>query len=259
MRAAKIRFRGFLASGTTSNTQPNAKMHFRVRLGLGSWKYPPDVPSQQHVTHFIVSCLLRCLKKVIGLAMSGASLLDSKAAFKGKVLEYGLPLPVFEGIVRWGVDTLSKAAYAVGAPGVLPSEDALRGFLNPDEPATVEQGQVAIARRLVFEAQTLAVSQLRQQIEGPDEKRQDLQPAERRFRLTEQARRLQGMSLICAVLSSGPSVVTPSSSVCWQQTRFHTWPPIASRLGRMRCNRPSHPRRSSLILLRLSKSGILQS
>ncbi|CAE7356169.1 RE1, partial [Symbiodinium sp. KB8] len=106
--------------------------------------------------------------------MSGASLLDSKAAFKGKVLEYGLPLPVFEGIVRWGVDTLSKAAYAVGAPGVLPSEDALRGFLNPDEPATVEQGQVAIARRLVFEAQTLAVSQLRQQIEGPDEKRQDL-------------------------------------------------------------------------------------
>ena len=127
--------------------------------------------------------------------MSGASLLDSKAAFKGKVLEYGLPLPVFEGIVHRGVDTLSKAAYAVGAPGVLPSEDALRGFLNPDEPATVEQGQVAIARRLVFEAQTLAVSQLRQQIEGPDEKRQDLQPAERRFRLTEQARRLQGMSL----------------------------------------------------------------
>ncbi|CAE7906131.1 GIP [Symbiodinium necroappetens] len=97
--------------------------------------------------------------------MSGASLLDSKAAFKGKVLEYGLPLPVFEGIVRRGVDTLSKAAYAVGAPGVLRSEDALRGFLNPDEPATVEQGQVAIAR---------------QQIEGPDEKRQDLQPAERR-------------------------------------------------------------------------------
>ena len=125
----------------------------------------------QHVTHCIASCLLRCLKKVVGLAMSGASLLDSKAAFKGKVLEYGLPLPVFEGIVRRGVDTLSKAAYAVGAPGVLPTEDALRSFLNPDEPATVEQGQVAIARRLVFEAQTLAVSQLRQQIEGPDEKR----------------------------------------------------------------------------------------
>ncbi|CAE7217482.1 unnamed protein product, partial [Symbiodinium sp. CCMP2456] len=127
--------------------------------------------------------------------MSGASLLDSKAAFKGKVLDYGLPQVVFEGIVRRGVDTLSKAAYAVGAPGVLPSEDALRAFLNPDDPTVVEQGQVAIARRLVFEAQTLAVSQLRQQIEGPDEKRQDLQPAERRFRLVEQARRLQGMVL----------------------------------------------------------------
>ncbi|CAE7235380.1 unnamed protein product [Symbiodinium sp. CCMP2592] len=127
--------------------------------------------------------------------MSGASLLDSKAAFKNKVLEYGLTNTVFEAIVRRGVDTLSKAAYAVGAPGVVPAEDALRAFLNPESPATVEQGQVAIARRLIFEAQTLAVSQLRQQIEGPDEKRQDLQPAERRFRLEEQARRLAGMSL----------------------------------------------------------------
>ena len=127
--------------------------------------------------------------------MSGASLLDSKAAFKTKVLEYGLPVALFEAIARRGVDTLSKAAYAVGAPGVLPSEDALRSFLNPETPAAVEQGQVAIARRLIFEAQTLAVSQLRQQIEGPDEKRQDLQPAERRFRLEEQARRLAGMSL----------------------------------------------------------------
>ncbi|CAE7476803.1 unnamed protein product, partial [Symbiodinium microadriaticum] len=72
----------------------------------------------------------------------------------------------------------------------------LKSAAVPATHAQVEsQGQVAIARRPVFEAQTLAVSQLRQQIEGPDEKWQDLQPAERRFRLTEQARRLRGMSL----------------------------------------------------------------
>ena len=143
---------------------------------------------------FLLGGPARPLASAFLLGISGASLLDSKASFKTKVLEYGLPVALFEAIARRGVDTLSKAAYAVGAPGVLP-EDALRSFLNPETPTAVEQGQVAIARRLIFEAQTLAVSQLRQQIEGPDEKRQDLQPAERRFRLDEQARRLAGMSL----------------------------------------------------------------
>ena len=46
----------------------------------------------------IHSCQFCWLQQVVALSMSGASLLDSKAAFKGKVLEYGLPLPVFEGI-----------------------------------------------------------------------------------------------------------------------------------------------------------------
>eukprot|EP00439_Symbiodinium_sp_Y106_P042844 s6492_g5.t1 len=94
--------------------------------------------------------------------MSGASLLDSKASFKTKVLGHGLPVALFhEAIARRGVATLSKAAYAVGAPGVLPSEDALRNFLNPETPAAAGQGQVPIVRRLTFVAQTLAVSQLR--------------------------------------------------------------------------------------------------
>ena len=34
--SAKVRFRGFLASGTTSKTQPK-EMHFRMRLGLGGF------------------------------------------------------------------------------------------------------------------------------------------------------------------------------------------------------------------------------
>ena len=102
------------------------------------------------------------------LDMSGASLLDSKASFKTKVLGHGLPVALFhEAIARRGVATLSKAAYAVGAPGVLPSEDALRNFLNPETPAAAGQGQVPIVRRLTFVAQTLAVSQLRQQLRGP--------------------------------------------------------------------------------------------
>ena len=62
----------------------------------------------------------RPLASALLLDMSGASLLDSKASFKTKVLEYGLPVALFEAIARRGVDTLSKAAYAVGAPGVLP-------------------------------------------------------------------------------------------------------------------------------------------
>ena len=101
------------------------------------------------------------------LDMSGASLLDSKASFMTKVLGHGLPVALFEAIARRGAATLSKAAHTVGAPGVLPSEDALRSFLNPETPAAVGQGQVPIALRLTFVAQTLAVSQLRQQLRGP--------------------------------------------------------------------------------------------
>ena len=34
----RVRFRGFPASGTTSNTQPKKKMHLRMGLGLGGFE-----------------------------------------------------------------------------------------------------------------------------------------------------------------------------------------------------------------------------
>ena len=86
-------------------------------------------------------------------------------------------------------------AYALTPPGTAPSEQALRLLINADKPEDVTAGQLASIRRLVFEAQTLSVSQLKQQVEGADSKVRELPADERRFRLAEQKQRLAGMEL----------------------------------------------------------------
>ena len=59
-----------------------------------------------------------------------ASLLESTASFKGRAISHGLSEDQVEGLVRKGVNSLSKLAFSITAPGVTPSEASLRSLLD---------------------------------------------------------------------------------------------------------------------------------
>ena len=91
--------------------------------------------------------------------MADVSLLNSTAAFKARALSHGLVQGIVDSLVSKGITSLNQVAYALTPPGTAPSEQALRLFINADKPDDVTAGQLASIRRLVFEAQTLSVSQ----------------------------------------------------------------------------------------------------
>ena len=100
-------------------------------------------------------------------------------------------------MVGRNITSLNRVAFALTQPGTSPDETDLRAFvtLPAGDPNLVSQGLLAAARRLVFEAQTLHVAQLKQQVEGSDAKPKELPAEERRYRLSAQERRLSGMVL----------------------------------------------------------------
>ena len=124
-----------------------------------------------------------------------ASLLESTASFKGRAISHGLSETQVEGLVRKGVNSLSKLAFSITTPGVTPGEDSLRTLLNDDDPSAVTIGDLAALRRLMFDAQTLSVALVKQAVEGGDSSTKiELAPAERTFRVEAQRKRLVGIS-----------------------------------------------------------------
>ena len=129
-----------------------------------------------------------------------ASLLDSEPAFENRATEHGLPADLIADLVRRGVNTLNKAAYAVGTPGTPLAEEDLRKLANPTTPATVTDGVLASIRRLLFESQTMSLANLRQQVEvGDGDRKKELPLEEIQSRIKAQKARLRGLELTGAL------------------------------------------------------------
>ena len=94
-----------------------------------------------------------------------------------------------------GIDTLATLAYVLTTPGVTPSEAALRDLLDSATPESVSLQALASIRRLMFEAQTLCIAQIKASIETEGETKVELAPAERAQRIAAQKRRLSGFDL----------------------------------------------------------------
>ena len=77
------------------------------------------------------------------LVATMASLLESTASFKGRAISHGLSEDQVESLVRRGVNSLSKLAFAITTPGVTPSEASLRSLLDGDAPDTVTIGDLS--------------------------------------------------------------------------------------------------------------------
>ena len=123
------------------------------------------------------------------------SILKSEAAFVSRAEDCGLGPSDVAVLTGKGIKTLATLAYALTTPGATPSEDALRGLLNETHPDTVSLQALASLRRMVFEAQTLSIAQIKQVIENEGEAKVDLVPAERNQRLASQQSKLAGYDL----------------------------------------------------------------
>ena len=119
------------------------------------------------------------------------SFTESKAAFVKRALEVGLAQPEVDHLVASHIDTLSKLAFVLVPPGKVPEDAAVTSLL----PSTSNQGSVAGLKRLLFEAHTLIVSELKQRVEkSEDSAPVSLNGAERETRLEAQKLRLGGLS-----------------------------------------------------------------
>ena len=123
-----------------------------------------------------------------------ADLLTSEAAFKEHAETCGLSASNFTALTGQGLKTLSGLAYCLTVPGTPPTEDSIRKLLDSANPASVNLASVASLRRLIFEAQTLAVAFVKTALDGGQEC-QELVPAERDSRIAAQKGRLKGMNL----------------------------------------------------------------
>ena len=120
------------------------------------------------------------------------SILKSEAAFVSRPEDCGLGPSEVAVLTGKGIKTLATLAYGLTTPGATPPEDALRGLLNEAHPDTVSLQALASLRRMVFEAQTLSIAQIKQVIENEGEAKVDLVPAERNQRLASQQTKLAG-------------------------------------------------------------------
>ena len=128
--------------------------------------------------------------------MAATSVLSSAAALGKQCVKVGLTQPWIDALSSAGVDTLGKLSYAVSLPGSPPSQakiDVFAGKLRAGVSLSI--GDDAALKRLVFEAQTLTVAELRASVQSGDDGPKKLPVAERTLRIEDQRKRLLGLSL----------------------------------------------------------------
>ena len=108
-----------------------------------------------------------------------SSLVESTHHFDERCKEVGLTAPTRRSLAALGLTTLSKLAYSVGQPGQPIAGPEWEAFVASHF-SDIALGEQAGLRRLVFESQTLLLSDLREQVTRPEHWAQrPIPPAER--------------------------------------------------------------------------------
>lgn len=124
-----------------------------------------------------------------------ATLLSSEAVFDEKAAECGISAAVLAELKRQNVHDLGTLAFSAGQPGQVATDDMLARLVTIGGVAPTV-GVLGSVRRLVFIAQSLAVADMKQQVEGPSEsQKKELAPAEREARIVRQRNQLVGLTL----------------------------------------------------------------
>ena len=124
-----------------------------------------------------------------------SSVLTSVAHFEKKAKEVGLGDDVLRTLKRIGLNTMAKLAHAVGRPGEPLPEATMTAWLAAQLPASTVGDQAGV-KRVLFEAQTLVVAELREQVSQPERIHSRPMPsAERDQRLTALRNKLVGLEI----------------------------------------------------------------
>lgn len=129
--------------------------------------------------------------------MASVSLADSEASFKRQAGHGGLDKEWIEGLINIGVNTLGRLAFTIGQPGQPVDDQPVKDLLTSTHVARViTVGDIAVVKRLIFEAQTTVIAIIKSQSDpNADPSQRKLPAAERNSRLEAQRQRLQGMAL----------------------------------------------------------------
>ena len=94
-------------------------------------------------------------------------LVESEHHFVKRCQEVGLSDPICRVLATMGISSLSRLAYSVGQPGEAVPADDWEAFIN-NHFGGIILGEGSALKRLLFESQTLILSDLREQIAQPD-------------------------------------------------------------------------------------------
>ena len=122
------------------------------------------------------------------------TLLESREALRARALEVHLTEQEADALIANGVTSLARLAFAASPPGTTPNDDQIRTLFGAAVVPNV--GTLASTKRLVFEAQTLVIADVKSRATKKDDSvPTNMAPAERGNRINEQRRRLTGLRL----------------------------------------------------------------
>eukprot|EP00435_Cladocopium_sp_Y103_P059712 s605_g21.t1 len=97
-----------------------------------------------------------------------ASLLDSEAQFRQRARECKLSDAAFRDLARTGVNSFGLLAYSFGQPGQNIDDGAFNTWIRTEINAAISLADGAALKRLLFEAHTLVLASLKEQVVAPD-------------------------------------------------------------------------------------------
>ena len=138
-----------------------------------------------------------CFLLIPLISVQAMTLIDSTASFAKRCSDIDESGALLEGLKNQGVRCFSALAFTIGTPQTAPSDrqyDELAAKIFGADPTL---GQVSSLRRLHFEATTLIVASLNEQVKSdsadPGTLVKKLPAAEKQARLEKQQARLSGL------------------------------------------------------------------
>ena len=108
-------------------------------------------------------------------AMAATSILSSTAALESQCEKVGLSADWIKALKDASVDSLSKLSYSVTLPGTAATDKDIEDFAGKlRHGVALSLGDAAALKRLIFEAQTLTIADLRSSIQPGEEAQKKL-------------------------------------------------------------------------------------
>ena len=145
-----------------------------------------------------MSSVIRSAFKVFSVTRVMASLLDSEAQFIQRTLDLKLSDELKQGLRRAQLQTLGTLAYARGQPGQHINDEIFSNWITTNILTGASVADIAGAKRLLFEAQTMMMASLQEQVTVSD------QSAVKKIPVVERETKMKAIrTKLCGLLIEG--------------------------------------------------------